>query len=54
VGGYVAERLERIPTVGDTVPYGEEYDVIVLNMEGMRVSGVRFVPTTRLRKPDTA
>jgi len=54
VGGYVAERLERIPTVGDTVPYGEEYDVIVLNMEGMRVSEVRFVPTTRLRKPDTA
>jgi len=42
LGGYVAERLDRIPTVGDTVPY-RAYDVRVIEMDGMRVSKVRFI-----------
>ncbi len=49
VGGYVAERLERIPIVGDSVEYGVGYDVVVLQMEGMRVAEVRFVPSTRAK-----
>ncbi|MBK9750150.1 MAG: hypothetical protein IPO91_25715 [Chloroflexi bacterium] len=53
IGGYVAERLERIPLAGDTVEYGEAYDVVVLLMDGMRVSEVRFVPSTRT-KPDVS
>ena len=53
IGGYVAERLERIPLAGDTVAYGEAYDVVVLQMDGMRVSEVRFVPSTRT-KPDVS
>ena len=53
IGGYVAERLERIPLAGDTVAYGEAYDVVVLQMDGMRVSEVRFVPSTRA-KPDVS
>jgi len=43
IGGYVAERLERIPVAGDTVTYGVDHDVIVLSMDGMRVAEVRFV-----------
>ena len=42
LGGYVAERLDRIPSVGDTVRYGA-YDVRVIEMDGMRVSKVRFI-----------
>ncbi len=42
LGGYVAERLDRIPAVGDTVRYGN-YDVRVIEMDGMRVSKVRFI-----------
>ncbi|MBN8639873.1 MAG: HlyC/CorC family transporter [Anaerolineae bacterium] len=49
IGGYVAERLERIPLAGDSVEYGETYDVVVLQMDGMRVSEVRFVPSTRTK-----
>lgn len=41
IGGYVAERLGRIPTKGDVVPYGA-YQVIVDEMDGMRVAKVRF------------
>ncbi len=43
LGGYIAERLDRIPTVGDVVTFGE-YDVRVEAMEGMRASQVRFIP----------
>lgn len=42
VGGYVAEKLNRIPVKGDTIPFGD-YDVRVQVMEGMRVSKVRFI-----------
>lgn len=47
IGGYVAERLERIPAVGDSVPYGTNYSIVVLNMDGMRVAQVRFDPVDR-------
>lgn len=47
IGGYVAERLERIPQAGDTVAYGDDYDVVVLAMDGMRVERVRFAPASR-------
>ncbi|GAB4416761.1 MAG: hemolysin family protein [Anaerolineae bacterium] len=43
IGGYVAECLDRIPTVGDRVTYGA-YDVIVVAMDEMRVAQVQFVP----------
>jgi CBS domain containing-hemolysin-like protein len=42
LGGYVAEVLERIPGLNDTVPFGE-YDLTVEEMEGMRVARVRFM-----------
>jgi putative hemolysin len=42
IGGYVAERLDRIPAAGDTVPFGD-YDVRVEAMDGMRAATVRFV-----------
>jgi CBS domain containing-hemolysin-like protein len=42
IGGYVAERLGRIPGVGDKVAFGN-YDLCVEEMDGMRVSKVRFV-----------
>ncbi|HEX2907115.1 MAG TPA: hemolysin family protein, partial [Phototrophicaceae bacterium] len=42
IGGYVAERLNRIPTLHDKVDFGD-YDVFVQQMDGMRVSRVRFV-----------
>src|SRR5579859_629427 len=42
LGGYVAERLDRIPVVGDKVAFGT-YDLIVEAMEGMRAARVRFV-----------
>lgn len=42
IGGYVAERLDRIPQVGDAVPYGL-YTVIVDEMDEMRVARVRLV-----------
>jgi putative hemolysin len=43
VGGYVAERLGRIPVQGDKIHFGS-YDLYVEEMDGMRVSKVRFVP----------
>jgi len=42
IGGFVTECLDRIPTVGDKVRYGE-YDVVVLTMDEMRVAQVQFV-----------
>ncbi len=41
IGGYVAERLERIPEVGDTLPFAT-YRLSVEEMDGMRVARVRF------------
>lgn len=48
LGGYIATQLNRIPKVGDKVAFGN-YDVVVQQMEGMRVAEVRFSqqpPTT--------
>src|SRR5260221_9370198 len=41
-GGYVAERLDRIPVQGDIVPFGN-HDLRVEAMDGMRVAQVRFI-----------
>lgn len=49
IGGYVAERLGRIPTAGDRVPFGD-YDIVVEEMDGLRVARVRFA--RRANKPD--
>jgi putative hemolysin len=46
IGGYVAERLERIPVEGDTLALGG-YTVRVLEMDGMRVAKVRFTRSER-------
>ena len=51
IGGYVAERLGRIPTVGDKVSFGD-YDLLVKEMDGMRVSKVRFVRRQARPEPD--
>jgi CBS domain containing-hemolysin-like protein len=42
IGGYIAERLGRIPAKGDKVSFGD-YDVSVEDMDGMRVARVRFI-----------
>jgi CBS domain containing-hemolysin-like protein len=42
IGGYVAERLGRIPATGDKVTFSG-YDLCVEEMDGMRVAKVRFV-----------
>ncbi len=49
IGGYVAERLDRIPTTGDKVPFGP-YDLYVDDMDEMRVARVRLIA----RKPEAA
>jgi CBS domain containing-hemolysin-like protein len=41
IGGYVAERLDKIPVVGDTTTYGT-YDLTVIEMDGRRASRIRF------------
>jgi CBS domain containing-hemolysin-like protein len=41
IGGYITERLDRIPEVGDCIQYNE-YVVCVEEMDGMRVVHVRF------------
>ncbi len=41
IGGYVAEKLDRIPQLHDTIPFGA-YLVTVEAMDGMRVAQVRF------------
>ncbi len=42
IGGYIAERLDRIPTQSDTVRYAA-YDVVVEEMDELRVARVKFV-----------
>ncbi len=42
IGGYIAERLDRIPVKSDRVRYGG-YDVVVEEMDEMRVARVRMV-----------
>ncbi|MBN1201636.1 MAG: HlyC/CorC family transporter [Anaerolineae bacterium] len=42
IGGYVAERLGRIPAIGDRAPFGD-YTLSVEEMDGMRVARVRFL-----------
>ncbi|MBI1281140.1 MAG: DUF21 domain-containing protein [Anaerolineaceae bacterium] len=41
LGGYVAEKLDRIPEVHDKVVFGN-YDVSVEEMNGLRVAKLRF------------
>lgn len=53
IGGYVAERLDRIPTSGDRVPWGD-YDLTVEEMDGMRVARVRFTRQAKETPPDAA
>jgi magnesium and cobalt exporter, CNNM family len=52
IGGYVAEKLNRIPTVGDSVPFGN-FDMSVDEMEGMRVLKVRFTKRPEPPAPET-
>lgn len=42
IGGYVAEMLNRIPKMDDSIAFGS-YNVFVEEMDGMRVAKVRFV-----------
>jgi CBS domain containing-hemolysin-like protein len=41
IGGYIAEKLNRIPELHDQIALGD-YDVRVEDMDGMRVARVRF------------
>lgn len=51
IGGYIAEKLERIPHERDSLPFGA-YTLTVEEMDGMRVSRVRFTPADRPRDTD--
>jgi CBS domain containing-hemolysin-like protein len=51
IGGYVAERLDRIPVLGDTVPFGD-YDLRVEEMDGMRASKVSFIKRPVEQSPE--
>jgi putative hemolysin len=51
IGGYVAERLDRIPVLGDTVPFGD-YDLRVEEMDGMRASKVSFIKRPVTQSPE--
>jgi putative hemolysin len=51
IGGYVAERLDRIAAEGDKVDWGT-YDLVVEEMDGMRVAKVRFIPRTKQPSPE--
>jgi CBS domain containing-hemolysin-like protein len=42
IGGYVAERLDRIPSIGDRISFGD-YELVVEAMDGMRVSKLRVI-----------
>jgi putative hemolysin len=42
MGGYVAERLDRIPRKGDEVAFGD-YDLRVEEMDGLRVAKIKFM-----------
>ncbi|MBK8020891.1 MAG: HlyC/CorC family transporter [Chloroflexi bacterium] len=53
IGGYVAERLERIPVQGDTLRFAD-YEVRVEAMDGRRVARVRFTPITKPASPGDA
>jgi CBS domain containing-hemolysin-like protein len=53
VGGYVAERLDRIPVVGDVVQFGD-YDVRVEAMDGLRAAKLRFIPHPNQPKQEPA
>ena len=53
IGGYVAERLERIPKVGDVIRFGR-YDVEVTEMDGMRVVKVRFIKRAETDETESA
>jgi putative hemolysin len=50
IGGYLAEKLNRIPELHDQIVLGD-YDVRVEAMDGMRVARVRFA---RRNAPQTA
>lgn len=41
IGGYIAEALQRIPRLNDSIIYGT-YKISVVEMEGLRVEKVRF------------
>jgi CBS domain containing-hemolysin-like protein len=45
IGGYVAERLDRIPQLGDEVKFSQ-YHLRVEEMDGMRPARLRFVLPT--------
>jgi CBS domain containing-hemolysin-like protein len=53
IGGYVAEKLERIPAEGDTLPFAD-YTCRVEEMDGLRVTKVRFIPNTSQPKEEPA
>jgi len=42
IGGFIAERLNRIPAARDKITFGD-YDLRVDEMDGLRVAKVRFV-----------
>lgn len=51
IGGYIAERLDRIPVKGDVVAFSD-HDVRVEAMDGMRVAQVRFIKRMPEQVPD--
>lgn len=42
IGGYIAEKLNKIPLVGDSIQFGQ-YEFRVLTMDGLRVEQIKVV-----------
>lgn len=42
IGGFIAEKLNKIAKEGDTIPFGE-YEFLVISMDGLRVERVKVV-----------
>lgn len=45
IGGYISERLNRIPRVGDSIQFGR-YEFYVMAMDGLRVEQVKVIEST--------
>ncbi|GER88353.1 membrane protein [Dictyobacter vulcani] len=43
LAGYIFEKLDRLPTLGDTVPFAT-YKLRVEEMDGLRISRVKVIP----------
>ena len=53
IGGYIAEKLNKIPTIGDSIPFGA-YEFHVMTMDGLRVEQVKVIQSKPKPEVDDA